>query len=92
MLRSADQLVAAVESAYSALFGDENRDGCLPAFWQRPEVELDRVSDLSGELSQLSETVNELRYTAEDAAERPAGGAEMPLTFPPKSWTMWRAA
>ena len=33
ILRSADQLVAAVEGAYGAIFGDEDRDG--PVSWQK---------------------------------------------------------
>ena len=69
ILRSADQLVAAVESAYSAIFGDDSRDGAA-SLLAAAGNELSRVADFSGELSQLSETVHELRYTAEDAAEQ----------------------
>lgn len=69
MLRSADQLVAAVEGAYNAIFGDDSRDGAASLLAEAGS-ELSRVADFSGELAQLSETVSELRYTAEDAAER----------------------
>lgn len=69
MLRSADQLMAAVEGAYNAIFGDDSRDGAASLLAEAGNA-LSRVADFSGELAQLSETVSELRYTAEDAAER----------------------
>ncbi len=68
ILRSADKLMAAVESAYSALFGDESRDGAS-SLLAEAEGELSRVAEVSGELSRLSAVVSELRYAAEDATE-----------------------
>ena len=69
MLRSADQLVAAVEGAYHALFGTESQDGAA-SLLAEAEGNLSRVSNLSADLSQLSENLAALRYGTEDAAER----------------------
>lgn len=69
MLRSADQLVAAVEGAYHALFGTDSQDGAA-SLLAEAEENLSRVSNLSADLSQLSENLAGLRYGAEDAAER----------------------
>ena len=69
MLRSADQLVAAVEGAYHALFGTDSQDGAA-SLLAEAEVNLSRVSNLSADLSQLSENLAALRYGTEDAAER----------------------
>ena len=68
LLRSADKLMAAVEGAYSALFGTDSQDGAASLLAQA-EGELSRVAEVSGELSRLSAAVAELRYGAEDAAE-----------------------
>lgn len=69
MLRSADQLVAAVEGAYHALFGTDSQDGAANLLAEA-EGNLSRVSNLSADLSQLSENLAGLRYGTEDAAER----------------------
>ena len=69
MLRSADQLVAAVEGAYHALFGTDSQDGAA-SLLAEAEGNLGRVSNLSADLSQLSENLAALRYGTEDAAER----------------------
>ena len=69
MLRSADQLVAAVEGAYHALFGTDSQDGAA-SLLAEAEGNLGRVSNLSADLSQLSENLATLRYGTEDAAER----------------------
>ena len=69
ILRSADQLVAAVEGAYGAIFGDEDRDGAA-SLLAEAESSLTPVMDFSSELAQVSGIVADLRYTAEDAAER----------------------
>ncbi len=69
LLRSADQLMAAVEGAYGAVFGDEDRDGAA-SLLAEAESAVARVADVSGELSQLSDVLADLRYAAEDAAER----------------------
>lgn len=69
MLRSADQLVVAVEGAYHALFGTDSQDGAA-SLLAEAEGNLSRVSNLSADLSQLSENLAALRYGTEDAAER----------------------
>ena len=69
MLRSADQLVAAVEGAYHALFGTDSQDGAA-SLLAEAEGNLSRVSSLSADLFQLSENLAGLRYGTEDAAER----------------------
>lgn len=69
MLRSADQLVAAVEGAYHAIFGTDSQDGAA-SLLAEAEGNLSRVSNLSADLSQLSENLAALRYGTEDAAER----------------------
>lgn len=69
MLRSADQLVTAVEGAYHALFGTDSQDGAA-SLLAEAEGNLSRVSNLSADLSQLSENLAALRYGTEDAAER----------------------
>lgn len=69
MLRSADQLVAAVEGAYHALFGTDSQDGAA-SLLAEAKGNLSRVSNLSADLSQLSENLAALRYGTEDAAER----------------------
>lgn len=69
MLRSADQLVATVEGAYHALFGTDSQDGAA-SLLAEAEGNLSRVSNLSADLSQLSENLAALRYGTEDAAER----------------------
>ena len=69
MLRSADQLVAAVEGAYHALFGTDSQDGAA-SLLAEAEGNLCRVSNLSADHSQLLENLAALRYGTEDAAER----------------------
>ncbi|MGM9578260.1 MAG: DNA repair protein RecN [Evtepia sp.] len=69
LLRSADQLMAAVEGAYSALFGDDERDGAA-SLLAEAEGSIARIADFSQELGQLSGVLSDLRYAAEDASER----------------------
>ena len=69
LLRSADQLMAAVEGAYSALFGDDERDGAT-SLLAEAEGSIARIADFSQELGQLSGTLSDLRFAAEDASER----------------------
>lgn len=69
MLRSADQLMAAVEGAYHALFGTDNQEGAA-SLLAEAEGSLGRISELSAELAQLSENLASLRYGTEDVAER----------------------
>ena len=61
--------MAAVEGAYGAIFGDEDRDGAA-SLLAEAESSLTPVMDFSSELAQVSGIVADLRYTAEDAAER----------------------
>ncbi|WP_454941751.1 DNA repair protein RecN [Evtepia sp.] len=69
ILRSADQLMEAVGSAYYAVFGSDSQSGAA-SLLAEAEGSLSRVASLSGELSQLAGAVSELRYAAEDAADR----------------------
>lgn len=69
VLRAADQLMAAVEEAYLAVSGDENRDGAA-GLLAEAENALTGVAGLSGELGQLAQSLSELRYAADDAAEQ----------------------
>lgn len=69
LLRSADKLMSAVESASYALFGGEEGNGAVDLIGEA-EGSLSRVSNLSEELGSLSESLTELRCSAEDAAER----------------------
>lgn len=58
-----------MEGAYGAIFGDEDRDGAA-SLLAEAESSLAPVMDFSSELAQVSGIVADLRYTAEDAAER----------------------
>lgn len=69
LLRSADKLMGAIESASYALFGGEEGNGAVDLIGEA-EGSLSRVSNLSEELGTLSESLTELRCSAEDAAER----------------------
>ena len=69
LLRSADTLMGAIESASYALFGGEEGNGAVDLIGEA-EGSLSRVSNLSEELGTLSESLTELRCSAEDAAER----------------------
>ena len=69
ILRSADKLMAAVEGAYGAVFGDEDRDGAS-GLLAEAEGSLSRVADFSADLTQLTASLADLRYAAEDVAER----------------------
>ena len=69
ILRSADQLMEAVGSAYYAVFGSDSQSGAA-SLLAEAEGALFRVASLSGELSQLASSVSDLRYAAEDAADR----------------------
>ena len=68
LLRSAGRLMEAVQSAEFALSGDEDRDGACSLIAQA-EGELQGVSSISPELSELSEKLTALRCAADDAAD-----------------------
>ena len=68
LLRSAGRLMEAVQSAEFALSGDEDRDGACSLIAQA-EGEVQEVSSISPELSELSEKLTALRCAADDAAD-----------------------
>ena len=68
LLRSAGKLMEAVQSAEFALSGDEDRDGACSLIAQA-EGEVQGVSSISPELSELSEKLTALRCAADDAAD-----------------------
>ena len=67
LLRSAGKLMEAVQSAEFALSGDEDRDGACSLIAQA-EGEVQGVSSISPELSELSEKLTALRCAADAAA------------------------
>ncbi len=69
ILRSADRLLTAVEGAYGALFGGEDREGAVDLLAEASQ-EVTRVRDLSKDLGELAEVLESLRCAADDAAER----------------------
>ena len=69
LLRSADQLMSAVEGAYEAMFGDDSREGAAGLLAEAEHL-LSRGGEVSQDLMDLSGAVSELRYGAEDVAER----------------------
>ena len=68
LLRSAGRLMEAVQSAEFALSGDEDQDGACSLIAQA-EGEVQGVSSISPELSELSEKLTALRCAADDAAD-----------------------
>lgn len=68
LLRSAGRLMEAVQSAEFALSGDEDWDGACSLIAQA-EGEVQGVSSISPELSELSEKLTALRCAADDAAD-----------------------
>ena len=68
LLRSAGRLMEAVQGAEFALSGDEDRDGACSLIAQA-EGEVQGVSSISPELSELSEKLTALRCAADDAAD-----------------------
>ena len=69
LLRSSGKLIEAVEGAYAALFGDENREGALTLLGEA-QGEITSVSRLSDRIAELEEGISEVRYAAEDMGER----------------------
>lgn len=69
ILRSADKLMAAVETAHGAVFGDDDREGAAGLLAQA-EGAVSSVAGFSEELTQLSASLSDLRYASEDVAER----------------------
>ncbi len=69
LLRNSGKLLEAVEEAKMALSGDEDRDGAL-SLLDQAQGALEGGARLSEDLSALAESVAELRYAADDVAER----------------------
>ncbi|MEG2000072.1 MAG: DNA repair protein RecN [Evtepia sp.] len=69
MLRNADKLMTALEGAYIALFGDENREGA-DSLLAEAEKNLTAAGHFSEEVRGLGTQFTALRYTVEDLTER----------------------
>lgn len=69
ILRSADRLRSALETAYTALIGDEGQEG-ISGLLAEAEGAVGRVSDVSDTLSELLDNLSDVRYSVEDIAER----------------------
>ena len=69
LLRNSGKLMDAVEQAYLALFGDEDRAGAADLLGEA-EGAMASVSRLAGETAALADSLAELRYSACDLAER----------------------
>lgn len=67
LLRSAGKLMDALENAYTAINGGDDSDGAS-ALVSEAASELESISTISQELSQLSDRVSELSYTLDDVA------------------------
>ena len=68
VLQNAEKLTDAMESAVSALYGDETSDGAAAMIANAAHA-LERVSRVSDEMRQLSGKLNDLMYTAQDIAD-----------------------
>ena len=68
ILRNAERITQAVDDAWQALTGGDVSDGAA-SLLARAEDALTRGGRYSSELAQLAQTVAQLRYAADDAAE-----------------------
>ena len=68
ILRNAERITQAVDDAWQALNGGDVSDGAA-SLLARAEDALTRGGRYSSELAQLAQTVAQLRYAADDAAE-----------------------
>lgn len=68
ILRNAERITQAVDDAWQALTGGDASDGAA-SLLARAEDALTRGGRYSSELAQLAQTVAQLRYAADDAAE-----------------------
>lgn len=68
VLQNAEKLTDAMESAVSALYGDETSDGAAAMIANAAHA-LERVSRVSDEMRQLSGKLSDLMYTAQDIAD-----------------------
>ena len=69
LLRNAGRLTDAVERAWEALTGGEDGEGAASLIQQAADS-LSSASRYSGELAEAAEKAEELRYAADDVAER----------------------
>ncbi len=69
LLRNAEKLIGAVQSAHYALSGDEDSQGAV-ALIGDAEYALSSVRRVSGDLDALTEKMAQLRFAADDLAEQ----------------------
>lgn len=69
LLRNSGKLMDAVERAYLSLSGDEDQPGAVDLLTEA-ERALTSVSSLTSEMEKTGEALSELRYAADDVAER----------------------
>lgn len=69
LLRNAEKLIDAVQSAYYALYGDEDGEGAVSLIGDA-EYALSGVRRVNDELNDLTEKMTQLRYNADDLAEQ----------------------
>lgn len=69
LLRNSGKLMEALEEAYLALSGNEDQSGAVDLLADA-ERSIGYVSSLSSDMEQTVETLSELRYAADDMAER----------------------
>ena len=69
LLRNAEKLIDAVESAYYALYGDDNSEGAV-ALIGDAEYALNGVRRVNDELNSLTEKLAQLRFSADDLGEQ----------------------
>ena len=68
VLQNAEKLTDAIESAVSALYGDETSDGAAAMIANAAHA-LEKVSRVSDDMRALSGRLNDLMYTAQDIAD-----------------------
>ena len=69
LLRNAEKLIDAVQSAYFALYGNEDGEGAVSLIGDA-EYALSGVRRVNDELNELTEKLTQLRYNADDLAEQ----------------------
>lgn len=69
LLRNSGKLMDAVECAHYALLGDDEREGAVSLIAEA-ERALSHVAGLSADMKKTTESLTELRYVADDVAER----------------------
>ncbi|MCD7888071.1 MAG: DNA repair protein RecN [Clostridiales bacterium] len=69
LLRNAGKLMDAIDTAYYALYGGDDRDGAI-SLVETAEEALRAGGRYSQELADLGESLSELRYSLTDAADR----------------------